>query len=324
MGLITRSADLIYTLRFLSILTTPWENMPAFKLGLIDKNGKYVRKPVTGDEKSAYTYFHRLVFNIKRLLGLIPLGKTRIASYAAALYLLKESGVNEDRIRQTMLTQTGIVDDQFMLAEADESWQEFPAESGSLRIPRSQMPQIARVHRGALTQYLVGKGIQHQQVEVPAKALKPTQSEYSRDKVEQMRKTDDIDDRAILISSDHHVVDGHHQWVAKLHDNPDQPIRVIKFGAMIRDLLPVVSSFPSAFCAESWFIKNGNLLAGEYELTMPAPAISTGEMVATLGSRAVVLEDSAPIGEIFGISIYEMTHVNTGQKILVSANSITR
>jgi hypothetical protein len=324
MGLITRSADLIYTLRFLHILTTPWEEMPAFKKGLIDKNGKNVRKPKDDDEKSVYTYFHRLVFNVKRLLGMVPLGKTRIASYAAALYLLKESGVNEDRIRQTMLTEGGIVQDELMLAEADESWQEFPLESGSLRIPRAQMPQVARTHRGALTQFLAGKGIRHHQVEIAAKALKPTQSEYSRAKVEQMRNNPDVEDRAILISSDCHVVDGHHQWIAKLHDDPDQPIRVLRFNASIRDLLPLVSSFPSAFCAESWFVKDGNLLAGEYELTMPAPSRATGELIAALGSKAVIVEDAKPIGDILGISIYEMIHVNTSQKILVSSSSITR
>ena len=41
------------------------------------------------------------MFNIKKLLGKAPGGKRRIASYAAALYLIKEDfGVSERKIKQ--------------------------------------------------------------------------------------------------------------------------------------------------------------------------------------------------------------------------------
>lgn len=39
-------------------------------------------------EKDSYTILHRFVFNLKRLLGLLPGGKSKFASYAAALALL--------------------------------------------------------------------------------------------------------------------------------------------------------------------------------------------------------------------------------------------
>lgn len=90
MGLLSRAGDLVYTLRFLRLLTTPFDKTTAFELGLIDEKGKKLKKPETKDEKGAYNTFHRLVFNIKKL---IP-GK-KIGSYAAALYLMKEKyGVN--------------------------------------------------------------------------------------------------------------------------------------------------------------------------------------------------------------------------------------
>lgn len=77
--------------------------MKAFKLGIIDKDGAVLRKAAdltTDDEKSAYTVFHRLVFNFKRLLGLLPMGKTKLASYAAALWLIKEeTGMSEEQIK---------------------------------------------------------------------------------------------------------------------------------------------------------------------------------------------------------------------------------
>ena len=104
MGLISRTADLFYTFRFLKLLVTPWEKMDAFTLGIIDKDGNVLRRSstlTTDAERSAYTPFHRLVFNIKKLLNKVPLGKTRIASYAAALYLIKEqTGMSDKAIRR--------------------------------------------------------------------------------------------------------------------------------------------------------------------------------------------------------------------------------
>ena len=104
MGIISRTGDLFYAFRFLKLLVTPWEDMEAYKLGVIDENGKVLKKKRnTPEEKSAYTVFHRLVFNIKRLLNKIPFGKTKLASYASALFLIKENtGMSEESIREIL------------------------------------------------------------------------------------------------------------------------------------------------------------------------------------------------------------------------------
>ena len=103
---ISRAADTVYAFRFLRLLTTPWEKTGAYKRGILDKNGKVIKKPETSAEKDVYNYFHRLVFNIKRLLNRIPLGKSTVASYLAALFLLKEqTGVSEEEIK-TFLNET--------------------------------------------------------------------------------------------------------------------------------------------------------------------------------------------------------------------------
>lgn len=107
MGIIKRAGDLVYTFRFLRLLTTKFEDTEAFKLGIIDKDGKRLKSYDLKDMdnrsnyKEYYTPFHRLVFNIKKLLAKAPGGDTRLASYAAALYLLKENfGVNESNIEK--------------------------------------------------------------------------------------------------------------------------------------------------------------------------------------------------------------------------------
>lgn len=92
MGLASGAIDLYMTYKFLRILTQRFEDTDAFKFGIIDKDGKILKKRNTlkGEEKNAYTIFHRLIWKIKRIMGKLPLGKTRLASYAAALWFVKE------------------------------------------------------------------------------------------------------------------------------------------------------------------------------------------------------------------------------------------
>lgn len=82
--------DIYLVYEFLKRLVTPFDQTQAFKLGLIDASGKRLKKAESTQEKEAMGYFDRLVFNLKRLLGKFPAGQTQIASYAAALLLLKE------------------------------------------------------------------------------------------------------------------------------------------------------------------------------------------------------------------------------------------
>lgn len=99
MGLLKKAGDLVYTFRFLALLTTPFEKTKAYEMGLIDEKGKKLKKPETSDEKNVYTPFHRLVFNIKKL---IPGGS--IGSYASALYLIKDHfSVPESKIEKALL-----------------------------------------------------------------------------------------------------------------------------------------------------------------------------------------------------------------------------
>ena len=86
--------DAFITFRFLKLLVTPFNKTEAFRLGIIDERGKVLRKYKTLErieERQAYTILHRLVFNIKKLMAKAPGGSSKLASYAAALFLLKEN-----------------------------------------------------------------------------------------------------------------------------------------------------------------------------------------------------------------------------------------
>ena len=127
-------------------------------------------------------------------------------------------------------------------ANAAPAWVAFPEESGALGIPRADMPQIKAEHRGALVNFLKGKGIEGSGTEVPASSLKPTQAEYAPGKVERWAK-DGESSRSILTSSDGYILDGHHQWVAALEAG--EPVKVIQFDAPIGELLGATDEFPS-------------------------------------------------------------------------------
>jgi len=101
--------DTIYTYRFLKLLVTPFNKTKAYEFGIVDENGKRTDKDITtSSERDAFNLFHRLAFNMKRLLGAFPGGKSRIASYVAALALLRESyGVDAEVVINEMSIDEG-------------------------------------------------------------------------------------------------------------------------------------------------------------------------------------------------------------------------
>ena len=101
---LSNAAGAFFVYKFLRKLTTDWEDMDAFKYGIIDDKGKVLRKTrdlKTAEEKESYTLFDRLAFNIKRTIEMLPGGRSKLASYATALYLLRENfNFNDDEFEQ--------------------------------------------------------------------------------------------------------------------------------------------------------------------------------------------------------------------------------
>lgn len=102
MSIISSAANAYFTYKFLRTLTRSWTDMPAYELGIIDENGKVIKSGSqlkTKEEKEAYSIFDRLAFNIKRILEKLPFGKSKLASYATALFLIREhTGMSEEQI----------------------------------------------------------------------------------------------------------------------------------------------------------------------------------------------------------------------------------
>ncbi|ALY07077.1 hypothetical protein VmeM32_00086 [Vibrio phage vB_VmeM-32] len=60
--------DAIYTYKFIDLLQKPFNQWPAYRHGIIDADGKLLKKPKTNVEKSSYSKFHSMVRQIKRQL----------------------------------------------------------------------------------------------------------------------------------------------------------------------------------------------------------------------------------------------------------------
>jgi|TARA_R110000824_G_scaffold156786_3_gene329988 hypothetical protein len=99
-----RAIDLFVTYRFIKLLVTPFEKTDAYKLGVIDEKGNRIMPPPKGgvrqtkpaslnttEEKNSYTILHKLVFNIKKIFEKVPGLRTKLGTYAAALFLLKDT-----------------------------------------------------------------------------------------------------------------------------------------------------------------------------------------------------------------------------------------
>ena len=196
MSVVSRTADLFYAFRFLKLLVSSWDKTDAYELGIIDDSGKILKKAKdrkTPQEKSAYTVFHRLVFNVKRLLNKLPFGQTKLASYASALFLIKENtGLTDDEIRNVL-----------------------------------------------------------------------------NDVFDDLEETIDISESA------------------------------------------------------SWFDKN-KLAPGTYTLVQDIASPNTGEVIASINTKVKAIDFTEAYGEIFGLNVYQVEHVLTKQKILVTSADLKR
>jgi hypothetical protein len=121
----------------------------------------------------------------------------------------------------------------------------FAPETGTLGLSREDLPQITAQHHGPMVNFLNARGIAHEVHQLDPAVLKPSQAEFSPEKVKALAGKDT---GAILVSSDGYVLDGHHRWLAATEAGA--PIKSIVLQASIRDLIDHAKEFPSANTAE--------------------------------------------------------------------------
>ena len=134
----SRFVDSLITYRILRMLTQPFVETDAYRLGILDAHGNVierVRDLSTQDELNAYSLLHRMVFKLKRIIEKVPFENKRFLSFAAALALIKENVEYDDDILEELFYMTMEQEDVKQLAEDLEenkivSFKEFMIEMG--------------------------------------------------------------------------------------------------------------------------------------------------------------------------------------------------
>ena len=129
--------DNAIAMRVLWMLTTPFDRTDAYRLGIIDKTGKEITpisKLNTDVEREAYTYLHRLVFRLKRIIHMVPVESKNFLSFAAAVALVKEGVEYDDDILEELFYMAHEEPEAIALAEELEnrtlSFKQFVTEMG--------------------------------------------------------------------------------------------------------------------------------------------------------------------------------------------------
>jgi hypothetical protein len=133
----SRIVDNLIAYKVLKMLVTNFTDTEAFKLGIIDAKGKNIRKAntlQTSDERDAYTFLNRLVFNMKKIINRLPGGENKTKSLVAALWLVKET--YESGSRSTAMMQEKfdklitMMDNKVSLVEEELLVKKFLSEEG--------------------------------------------------------------------------------------------------------------------------------------------------------------------------------------------------
>ncbi|CAB5220868.1 hypothetical protein UFOVP247_49 [uncultured Caudovirales phage] len=139
--------DIYMIYQFIRKLVTPFTEMPAYRLGIIDNQGKFLkqRAQFTQAEQQACTYFDILIINLKRLIAKVPGGKSQLASYAAALLLTRTWESYQGNPVDTMFN----LEEEFdkTLLEVEALYEDVPMNSTSV------MPNKVVVNPRAASKY---------------------------------------------------------------------------------------------------------------------------------------------------------------------------
>ena len=112
--------DTLVAYKFIKLLVTPFDETDAYKRGIIDADGNILKSrsdlKSSKDKKAYPSNVYTLVWNLKRILSKVPAMRNKLASFTAAMYLLKEEhGYNDEQIR--IITQESGFDHESVLME---------------------------------------------------------------------------------------------------------------------------------------------------------------------------------------------------------------
>ena len=134
---ITKVVGAFTVYKFIKLMATPFRQMDAYKLGIIDDKGNFLKKSeefTTDKEKRSADVFNRLIINLKKIIKKLPDPRfqAQMKNVATAMILIKEEaekiGADGDmvikEIKKYLLT-TGVDVDEI---ETNVSFEELIKE----------------------------------------------------------------------------------------------------------------------------------------------------------------------------------------------------
>ena len=104
-----KAYDKLIQYRLFEIVTTPWKDQKAFKMGIIDENGSIIisRRLLTTEEKVAYpSKFYAYAWELKQILE-NKLTPTRVGRALTKLFDIREKVTAEDMFSPRKIDETG-------------------------------------------------------------------------------------------------------------------------------------------------------------------------------------------------------------------------
>ena len=140
--------DIYMIYQFIKKLVTPFTEMPAYRLGIIDNQGRFLKKKSdlkTSAEIQALTYFDIVIINLKRLIAKVPGGKSQLANYAAALLLTRTWESYQKNPTDTLFNLEESFEDTML--EVEKLYEDVPMNS------TAAIPDKTVVRPGAAARY---------------------------------------------------------------------------------------------------------------------------------------------------------------------------
>lgn len=160
--------DTFMVYQFIKKLITPFDQMRAYELGLINDKGEFLRdrKYFSPEDKKALSLFDVMIINLKKLIAKVPGGSSRIGTITAALLLLRST--------PKKLKEDFTIDDMFELEE------EFKA----------LYPKVADMYEDAAPINVTAgvAGLTPDSLKIPEKARKKYKEKNASEMIKFMRR----------------------------------------------------------------------------------------------------------------------------------------
>lgn len=150
--------DLYLVYQFIRRLGTPFSEWEAFDQGVIDERGNILiskRDRRLSAQMKSFGTFDLLVLKLKKMLEKVPGGKSKVASYGAALWLIKEynhfsdeSMITEEIVENLVMSHCEDTSSLFMNTYSDYITENASVNTGNDDLQNFFMEEIANVAGG--------------------------------------------------------------------------------------------------------------------------------------------------------------------------------